>query len=80
MTSKWLEGSKKFNFMWKKLMKLHHFALNVHADRTKVSMRKTEECSNHESPPEQRKSHLVGRNPAGTRSLGFKYENDRLVL
>ena len=37
-------------------------ALNVNVNRTKVLLRNTKRCSNHESPPEQLKSCLVGKN------------------
>ena len=36
-------------------------ALNVNANRTKVSLRKTEKCSNHEFLPPQLKNYLVGK-------------------
>ena len=70
-TSRVSDSSRLVSYTW--------YALNVNANRTKVSMRNTEKCSNHESPSEQRKSHLVGRNPTGTRSLGHIHEDDRLV-
>ena len=56
----------------------HHFltvctwdALNVNANGTKVFVRNTKRCSNHESLPEQLKSYLVGRIRTRKPSLGF---------
>ena len=73
-----------FLSLWKKLMKLVDLgeltsflttctwdALNVNANRTKLLLMNTETCSNHESPPEQLKDCLVGRNRTRTRSLGL---------
>ena len=56
----------------------HHFfttciwdALNVSANRTKVSLMCTEKCSDHESLLERLKNYLVVRNRMRTRSLGL---------
>ena len=46
-------------------------ALTANANGTKVSLTKTEKCSNHEFPPEQLKSYLAERNLTRTRSLGL---------
>ena len=72
---------QNLNPMWKQLMNLvdrHQFlttcnldALNLNASWTKVFVINSEKCSNHESPPEQLKSYLVGRNRTRIRSLGL---------
>ena len=43
----------------------------MNANRTEVSLVNTKRCSNNDSPSEELKSSLVGRNPTRTRSLGL---------
>ena len=59
-------------------MNQHHFttmflwdALNVNADRTKVSLRNTETCSNHEFLREHLRSYWSGRNVTQEMSRGL---------
>ena len=84
MTSKWLKEGKtsilcRRNWWnWLTWENRHHFlttctwdTINVNANRTKVSLRNTKRCSNHESPLEQLKSHLVGNSLSRKPSLGL---------
>ena len=73
-TSKWLEKSR-IGVPSKEIDEADlgepTSSLTVNANRTKILLRNTEKCSNHESPPEQLKKDLVGRNRTRIRSFGL---------
>ena len=80
---KWLEENRIWVLCgrnwwnWLILVDLNHFltthtwdVLNVNANRTKVSLRNTERCSNQESLLEQLKNYLGGKNLTHKQSRG----------
>ena len=84
MTHTWLEGNKtsilcdRNEWSWLCWESHYHFLImytwdivNVNANRTTVLLKSTKRCSNHESPSEQLRSYLVGKNLTRRQSLGL---------